>query len=258
MTAQASRAGVTAPGVTAAEATSAGAARATDAGGRIGAERYRGAVPDASLPSSEPAAAEDSPGGSALGPSLGRAIREARTARKLSMRALASASDISQPFLSQIESGQSLPSISTLYRIANVLGISPAGLLPSEPEPGAVSLTRAADAAWVPIAETDGAGRMREIAAVPTRFSEHIVEPGEHMGDWFRSDGEQTVYALSVRTSRIGIPWRAKNSAAAARNAAQVVPFSSGRICANASREWSSTATWTSSNPSLTFRSRLP
>jgi len=153
-------------------------------------------VPDASLPSSEPAAAEDSPGGSALGPSLGRAIREARTARKLSMRALASASDISQPFLSQIESGQSLPSISTLYRIANVLGISPAGLLPSEPEPGAVSLTRAADAAWVPIAETEGAGRMREIAAVPTRFSEHIVEPGEHMGDWFRSDGEQTVYVV--------------------------------------------------------------
>lgn len=138
----------------------------------------------------------DDPEPAALGASVGRALREARTSRGLSMRALSAAADVSQPFLSQIESGQSLPSISTLYRLANVLRVSPATLLPAAPDPGAVTVIRAADASWVPIADDAGSGRMREVTARPDRISEHIVEPGEHMGDWFHSDGEQTVYVI--------------------------------------------------------------
>ena len=57
-----------------------------------------------------PSAASDE---TQIGVGIGRQVRQARTEKKLSMRALASASEISQPFLSQIESGQTMPSLLT-------------------------------------------------------------------------------------------------------------------------------------------------
>ena len=73
-----------------------------------------------------PSAASDE---TQIGVGIGRQVRQARTEKKLSMRALASAAEISQPFLSQIESGQTMPSLLTLYRIANALDISPSKAL---------------------------------------------------------------------------------------------------------------------------------
>ncbi|MGN0099937.1 helix-turn-helix domain-containing protein [Dietzia sp. CH92] len=128
--------------------------------------------------------------------SLGRAIREARTAAKLSMRALASAAEMSQPFLSQIESGQTMPSLATLYRIAKVLGISPAELLPAEPDPAPVHLSRAAEATWVPVSEKDNAGTTRVVSKGLANVQEYRILPGQYLGDWFESDGELCVYVL--------------------------------------------------------------
>lgn len=129
--------------------------------------------------------------------SLGRAIREARTARKLSMRALAAAADISQPFLSQIEGGQTMPSLVTLYRVAKVLGISPSALLPAAPEPEDVHLSRASDAVWRPISENEGSATTRIVVKSRASVQEYRVEPGEYMGDWFESDGEITVLVVA-------------------------------------------------------------
>jgi transcriptional regulator with XRE-family HTH domain len=131
--------------------------------------------------------------------SLGRAIREARSAKKLSMRALAGEADISQPFLSQIEGGQTMPSLVTLYRIAKVLGLSPSELLPAEPEPDDVHLSRRADAKWRPIAEVENSATTRIVSKGAASVQEYIVEPGQYMGDWYESDGELTVFVIDGR-----------------------------------------------------------
>jgi transcriptional regulator with XRE-family HTH domain len=130
----------------------------------------------------------------AIGGPLGRAIREARTAKKLSMRALAAAAEISQPFLSQIESGGAMPSLVTLFRIAKVLDISPASLLPAEADPAVIHVSRGADAKRVPIAEVENAATTRILSNGTTNVQEYLVEPGQYMGDWYESDGDLTVY----------------------------------------------------------------
>ncbi|MCT1883905.1 helix-turn-helix domain-containing protein [Dietzia cinnamea] len=128
--------------------------------------------------------------------SLGRAIREARTGNKLSMRALAAAAEMSQPFLSQIEAGQTMPSLATLYRIAKVLEISPAELLPAEPDPAPVHLSRADEATWVPISEKENAGTTRVVNKGLANVQEYRILPGQYLGDWFESDGELSVYVI--------------------------------------------------------------
>ncbi|GMM96489.1 helix-turn-helix domain-containing protein [Microbacterium luteum] len=131
-----------------------------------------------------------------IGDRLGRAIREARSERKLSMRALATTAEISQPFLSQIESGQTMPSLITLYRIANALDMSPSALLPADPDPDVVHVSRAADARWVPVSEAPDTAHTRVIHAGVTSLQEYLVRPGERVGDWFESDGEVVHYVI--------------------------------------------------------------
>ena len=55
---------------------------------------------------------------------IGRALRQARQERRLSLRSVASAAGISASLLSQVETGKSQPSVSTLYALVSHLGIS--------------------------------------------------------------------------------------------------------------------------------------
>jgi transcriptional regulator with XRE-family HTH domain len=55
---------------------------------------------------------------------IGPALRQARLERKLSLRSAASAAGISASLLSQVETGKSQPSVSTLYALVNHMGVS--------------------------------------------------------------------------------------------------------------------------------------
>jgi transcriptional regulator with XRE-family HTH domain len=55
---------------------------------------------------------------------LGARIRAARTAKGLSLRAMAAEADISPSLLSQVETGKVQPSVSTLWAIVSCLGLS--------------------------------------------------------------------------------------------------------------------------------------
>lgn len=55
---------------------------------------------------------------------IGPALRQARLARGLSLRGVASAAGISASLLSQVENGKSQPSVSTLYALVSHLGMS--------------------------------------------------------------------------------------------------------------------------------------
>lgn len=161
------------------------------------APAYPGAVPSADAgPPVPPGGADDS----LIGISLGRRIRAARTAESLSMRALAAAAEISQPFLSQIESGHTMPSIVTLFRLAKVLGISPSDLLPGDDEPEPIHVTRRHEGEFVSVDEADDAALSRIISSGAARAAtvqEYRLGRAPYLGDWFESDGENTVYVVS-------------------------------------------------------------
>ena len=79
-----------------------------------------------------------------LGAEIGARIRSHRTRAGLSGVQLAANSEVSQPFLSQLESGQSSVGIATLYRIARALRVHPSDLLPP-PSPADVEIARAGE-----------------------------------------------------------------------------------------------------------------
>jgi transcriptional regulator with XRE-family HTH domain len=60
---------------------------------------------------------------------VGSELRRVREARKLSLRAVASSVGVSASMLSQVETGKTQPSVSTLYALVNHLGISLDGLM---------------------------------------------------------------------------------------------------------------------------------
>jgi transcriptional regulator with XRE-family HTH domain len=127
---------------------------------------------------------------------LGRTITAARSALKRSMRTVAADAGISQPFLSQIENGHTMPSVLTLYRIAGALQLSPAELMPTAPQLGAVHVVRGDEARVVRVSEEPNSafGRLLTTAGAPAMVTEYRVQPTEDLGDWFESDGELVVY----------------------------------------------------------------
>jgi transcriptional regulator with XRE-family HTH domain len=134
-----------------------------------------------------------------IGVSLGRRIRAERTAKKLSMRALASAADISQPFLSQIEGGRTMPSILTLFRLAKVLDISPSELLPAADAPNPIRVTRRDEGELIRVTEGDDSAESRVIsseAAAGATVQEYRIARVPYRGEWFESDGENTIYVI--------------------------------------------------------------
>lgn len=63
---------------------------------------------------------------------IGDRLRELREARNISMRSLATRSGLSANALSMIERGKASPSVSTLYKLADALGISITSFFGSE------------------------------------------------------------------------------------------------------------------------------
>ncbi len=72
--------------------------------------------------------------GEAKVPQIGPRIRAERTRQELTIRALASDIGVSPSLISQIETGKSQPSVSTLYAITSALGIPVEELFDENPE----------------------------------------------------------------------------------------------------------------------------
>jgi len=69
-----------------------------------------------------------------LAPAVGFNLRQLRTRRGLSLERLAQASRVSRAMLSQIELGQSTPTISTLWKIARALNTPFSALIATQPK----------------------------------------------------------------------------------------------------------------------------
>jgi transcriptional regulator with XRE-family HTH domain len=132
---------------------------------------------------------------------VGAVLRRLRTQRALSMRQLARLADLSQPFLSNIENGRSMPSIATLYRLADALGVSAQELLP-RPEIADVRVVPAHAVADAPAQKTSdhpqaplstlvvgGPDQLLEVRRVS-------IPPGTPPEEWFEHPGEEFVHLL--------------------------------------------------------------
>jgi transcriptional regulator with XRE-family HTH domain len=90
---------------------------------------------------------------------LGERLRQLRQGRALSMRHLAQASGMSANALSMIERGLSSPSVSTLYKLADALGVPVTKFFGTEQEQQQVIFLRAHEGVRVPIARGLWEGR---------------------------------------------------------------------------------------------------
>lgn len=130
---------------------------------------------------------------------LGLAIRERRLARNLTLVALASEVDLSQPFLSQVENGRARPSMMSLYRIAHALGTTPqaffGGPLGDLSTP---VLLRSDDVRVVDVTGTAAESSCRLLLAGDAPF--HVLEfdglPSNYL-DYWEHDGFEAVYVIS-------------------------------------------------------------
>lgn len=81
---------------------------------------------------------------------VGGRLRELRQERGMSMRALARASGLSTNALSMIERGRTSPSVSTLYKISDALGVPITAFFRTEPPKHEIVFCKADERARVP------------------------------------------------------------------------------------------------------------
>jgi len=99
---------------------------------------------------------------------MGERLRAARTARRLSLRTLAGRLGVSPSLISQIETGRSNPSVSTLYAIVSELDISLDDLLFNDRRPVEAVVAR-------PPAEAAAAGTMASAPPVQRAETRHRI-----------------------------------------------------------------------------------
>jgi transcriptional regulator with XRE-family HTH domain len=129
---------------------------------------------------------------------VGQAIHSARTQARLSMRELAEQCGLSQPFISAVERGLSTPSISTLYRLAEVLDTEPAALLPVHRD-DEVSVIRAGEGRRVPSSDRPNSAVGRVLLSDDVRHLEvyeYVATRAEDLDVWFEHPGDVVLHLL--------------------------------------------------------------
>lgn len=121
---------------------------------------------------------------------LGRAIRTLRHERGLTLREVAAAAGLSQPFLSQLELGRTRPSMRSLFQVATALGTTQQALLGMAADP-ADGPVRGIDAALVSV--EDGGARLLLHDPAGADVTEFVGVPRE-FGAFFRHGRHELLY----------------------------------------------------------------
>lgn len=110
---------------------------------------------------------------------LAERLRAARKARGLSLDAVAGISGVSRSMVSQIERGESSPTVATLWNLTQALGVDFAGLLEAKVEPG-IDVTLAGAA---PVMTGHGRGvRIRILSPAETVGDHEVYDLGFQAG----------------------------------------------------------------------------
>ncbi|WP_030927106.1 helix-turn-helix domain-containing protein [Streptomyces sp. NRRL S-646] len=128
---------------------------------------------------------------------VGSVIRGHRKRLGVPMAELAARSGLSQPFLSQLERGLTTPSLTSIYRIAEALGLPPGIFL--RPSSVADTVAHEEDPQVIRVSET--AGQVAHVlipggrSDVMEAYEQHF-DPGQGERPWFEHTGEDFVYVL--------------------------------------------------------------
>jgi len=137
---------------------------------------------------------------------LGTRIRERRQAKGMSLVSLAETTDLSHPFLSQVERGHARPSVTSLRRIAAALDVDAGWLFGAARSNGLpVELVRVEDTVpWRFVeGQPEGAVRMFRSGGSPIVLN-HVVDLPDHFGEaaamigdsaWFVVEGTMDIEA---------------------------------------------------------------
>lgn len=141
---------------------------------------------------------------------VGRSIRDARRRADLSTREFAARCGVSQPFISTVERGQSTPSIATLYRMAEVLGIEPSELLPTSPS-NDIDVIRADEGQFVPSSDHPESAVGRVLLTDPDRhleIYEYVTDASDDLDVWYEHPGDVVLHLIegSMRLEFRGRP----------------------------------------------------
>ncbi|WP_187431711.1 HTH-type transcriptional regulator SutR [Roseobacter fucihabitans] len=99
-------------------------------------------------------------------------LKEARRSQGLSLDAVAKLSGVSRSMVSQIERGESSPTIATLWNLTRALQVDFAGLLDGAPKAAQIETLRAAE---VPTIDNLGSGCRIRILSPPEEAGKHEV-----------------------------------------------------------------------------------
>ena len=99
-------------------------------------------------------------------------LKEARRQKALTLEAAAKLSGVSKSMLSQIERGESSPTISTLWNLTRALQVDFAGLLETNDKGSQIDLLRADDA---PVISVNGSGYQIRILSPPEEAGKQEV-----------------------------------------------------------------------------------
>ncbi|MDT0317115.1 helix-turn-helix domain-containing protein [Streptomyces millisiae] len=156
-------------------------------------------MPVQPTPGTPPQAASRQRADSAQRAELGATIRRLRKERGLTLVQLAQRSDLSHPFLSQLERGLTHPSMPSLHRIARALGTTQQALLASavraEPDVTrqSIRVVRCGEGLGVP-----NVGGMARMLGSP-RLGVHPVEyrgARTDFGDYYDHPGDEFLYVV--------------------------------------------------------------
>jgi quercetin dioxygenase-like cupin family protein/DNA-binding phage protein len=138
----------------------------------------------------------------ALAETIGARIRQERLAREWTLESLAATAGLSRRAVINVEQGAANPSVGTLLRLSDALGIGlPALVAPPAPRP--VTVTRAGDGAALWTGEHGGVGVLVAGVGPPDVLElwDWTLAPGDVHGSEAHSGGTQEL--LQVRTGTV-------------------------------------------------------
>ncbi|MFJ3889889.1 XRE family transcriptional regulator [Streptomyces sp. H23] len=129
---------------------------------------------------------------------VGAAVRHRRQELGMAGKELAARLGVSASFITQLERGQSSISLPRLYRLAELLGTTPNGLLPVSST--SILVTRAGTGQEMRAGNRDDAQRPRLLtrggSGLSLKAHRYLIEQSDPPQDWFEHDGEDFVYVI--------------------------------------------------------------
>jgi len=130
---------------------------------------------------------------------VGGEVRARRISLGLSIAEVARRTNVSAPFISQVETGRTSMSIPTLYRISAALGCTPNALLGAGAGPH-THVTRAGDGIRLSASDSSHSQKARLLSRtgddVLLQAYHYTISPDDDEQEWFEHPGEDVVYVV--------------------------------------------------------------